>query len=43
MKAWIANNAGGPEVFEQVDLDKPTAQPGEALVKVKAIGLIVMM
>ena len=39
MKAWIANNAGGPEVFEQVDLDKPKAQAGEVLVKVQAIGI----
>lgn len=39
MKAWIANKAGGPEVFEQVDLEKPQAQAGEALVKVHAIGI----
>lgn len=39
MKAWIANKAGGPEVFEQVDLEKPQAQVGEVLVKVHAIGI----
>jgi putative PIG3 family NAD(P)H quinone oxidoreductase len=39
MKAWLANNAGGPEVFEMVELEIPQAKPGEALVKVKAIGI----
>jgi putative PIG3 family NAD(P)H quinone oxidoreductase len=39
MKAWILNQAGGPEHFELGEIDKPKAQAGEALVKVKAIGL----
>lgn len=39
MKAWIANNAGGPENFELQEIDRPIAQAGEALVKVKAIGI----
>lgn len=39
MKAWVANRPGGPEVFEMTDIDRPKAKPGEALVKVKAIGI----
>ena len=39
MKAWILNQAGGPENFELQEIDRPTAQAGEALVKVKAIGM----
>ena len=39
MKAWILNQAGGPENFELQEIDRPMAQAGEALVKVKAIGL----
>lgn len=39
MKAWVLNQAGGPDNFELQDIDKPKAQPGEALVKVKAIGI----
>lgn len=39
MKAWVANQAGGPEVFGQVEIDKPEAEVGEVLVKVQAIGI----
>lgn len=39
MKAWVLNQTGGPENFELQDIAKPKAELGEALVKVKAIGI----
>jgi NADPH:quinone reductase len=39
MKAIIVNKNGGPEVLELKDATTPTPKAGEALVRVKAIGL----
>jgi len=39
MKAIVVENCGGPEVLAYRDADKPTPRPGEALVKLEAIGL----
>ena len=39
MKAILLNEAGGIENFIYADIDKPTLQKGEVLVKIKAIGI----
>lgn len=39
MKAVIAQNAGGPEVLELVDIDQPQLQQGEVKIRVRAFGL----
>jgi NADPH2:quinone reductase len=39
MLAIQAREAGGPEVLEPVDVEKPTAGPGQVLVRNAAIGL----
>ena len=39
MKAILLNKAGGVENFIYQDIEKPTLQKGEVLVKVKAIGI----
>ncbi len=39
MKAVIINDFGGPEVFEQKELDKPKPGPNELLVKVHATSI----
>lgn len=39
MKAILLNEAGGIENFIYQEIDKPTLQKGEVLVKVKAIGI----
>jgi NADPH:quinone reductase len=39
MKAIRVESHGGPEQLVYQDVDKPTAQPGEALVKLEAIGV----
>lgn len=36
MKAMIVNTFGGPEVFEQADIPKPTVKAGHVLVKIAA-------
>ena len=36
MKAMIVNTFGGPEVFEQSDIPKPTVKAGQVLVKIVA-------
>ncbi len=39
MKAMVIKDFGGPEVFEQRDIDKPEPGPNELLVKVKATSI----
>lgn len=39
MKAVVADPVGGPENLKYVDLPRPEPQPGEALVKLAAIGV----
>ncbi|MDB4896050.1 MAG: NADPH:quinone oxidoreductase [Firmicutes bacterium] len=39
MKAMVITAFGGPEVFEQRDVPKPEAGPGEVLVRVKATSI----
>jgi NADPH:quinone reductase len=39
MKAIVVENCGGPESLVYRDADKPTPKAGEALVKLKAVGL----
>jgi NADPH:quinone reductase-like Zn-dependent oxidoreductase len=39
VKAWVAIRYGGPEVLRLRDLPLPEAKEGEALVRVRAIGL----
>lgn len=39
MKAMVIRNYGGPEVFEQTDLEIPAVKPGYVLVKVAASSL----
>ncbi|MBS1810711.1 MAG: alcohol dehydrogenase catalytic domain-containing protein, partial [Acidobacteria bacterium] len=39
MKAIVVENCGGPEVLVYSEAEKPVAKPGEALIKVEAIGL----
>ncbi|MGD8559383.1 MAG: zinc-dependent alcohol dehydrogenase family protein [Gammaproteobacteria bacterium] len=36
MRAYVINQFGEPEVFEQADIDKPTVSPGHVLIKVAA-------
>jgi NADPH2:quinone reductase len=39
MKAIQVHRAGGPEVLELTDLPKPSPGPGQALIRVEAVGL----
>ena len=39
MKAVIANQAGGPEVLELVDIEQPVSAEGEVKIRVHAFGL----
>lgn len=39
MRAWVARRYGGPQVLTLQDLPNPSPGPGEALVRVRAIGL----
>ncbi|MEW6207920.1 MAG: quinone oxidoreductase [Acidobacteriota bacterium] len=39
MKAIVMSSFGGPEVLNYADAERPTPKPGEALVKVEAIGV----
>lgn len=39
MRAIAISHAGGPEVLELVQREKPTVKPGEILIKVKASGI----
>ncbi len=39
MKAIRVSQPGGPEAMEYVDIDPPKAGPGEALVRIEAIGV----
>ncbi len=39
MKAWVAPRYGPPEVLRLVELPEPRPGPGEAVVRVRAIGL----
>lgn len=39
MKAWIIDEAGGPEVFQLRELPMPEPEPGQVLIRVKAFGL----
>lgn len=39
MRAWVARRYGGPQVLTLQDLPDPSPGPGEALVRVRAIGL----
>lgn len=36
MKAWVIRDFGGPEVFEEAEIDKPAILPNHILVKVHA-------
>jgi NADPH2:quinone reductase len=39
MKAIVINSTGGPEVLNYTDAGRPSPKPGEAVVKVEAIGV----
>src|ERR1700687_4922649 len=39
MKAIVINRLGGPEVLELQEVPKPDPKPGEALVRVEAVGI----
>ena len=39
MKAMIIDSFGGPEVFEAAELPQPEVQPGQVLVRIKAISV----
>src|SRR5437016_5412037 len=39
MKAIRVSRTGGPEVLETVDVDKPTPEKGQALVRIEAVGV----
>lgn len=39
MKAVIANQSGGPEVLQLVDIDQPQTQQGEVKIRVRVFGL----
>lgn len=36
MRAWVIESFGGPEVFKQIEMDKPEPGPGEVRIKVAA-------
>ena len=38
-RAWQFRSTGGPEKLELVDHDLPSPGPGEAMVRIEAIGL----
>jgi NADPH:quinone reductase-like Zn-dependent oxidoreductase len=39
MKAWVIEEAGGPEAFVQKDLPMPSAGAGQVLIRIHAFGL----
>lgn len=39
MKAWLVERHGGPEVLTRVSWPEPVPGPGEALIRVEAVGL----
>src|SRR2546423_1926467 len=39
MKAIVVRRTGGPEVLEYVDVERPAAAAGQALVRIEAIGV----
>jgi len=40
MKALIVTRHGGPEVLEYADVPMPSVGPGEALVRIRAVGIV---